>query len=613
MERHGENHKVFGYKPKIDDKGNFGPFKHFTYKEFQKRFRDFGSGLLLNGVHSGDFIGIFSKNCIEWIVTEYAGLNYDLISVPLYDTLGEEAMVHIINESDVKTVVCPGDKVPALVKIYEQVKHMLHTIVVIGELEQDLKEKAEQAGLKVLIFSEVEEQGAKNPNDYQTKATMDSIVTICYTSGTTGMPKGVVLTQKNFLCQIEGLSFIIEKKVVCNIGPEDSYLSVLPLAHVLERFIIHMLAYRGALICFSRGDITKMVDDIRELKPTIFVGVPRIFTRIRGRVISEIKKKGTIVSKMFEMGYNAKKENLRAGSQNHWLWDRLVFNKIREQLGGRIKLIVSGSAPISTEVLEFMKICFNCQVVEGYGLTETTGVTCLSFASDNDSGTVGGPFPTALVKLADVPDMNYLTTDKPYPRGEILLGGNPIASGYYKQPERTAEAFTSDGWFRTGDIGMIDDKGRVRIIDRKKNLFKLSQGEYVAPDKIENTYSDNPIVTASFVYGDSLKSYLVAVIVPEPPNLKKFLKERSISFDEDASVEQLCTESKIRKAVVAELNAFGRARGLKGFECIKNVHLEPKQFEVGEILTPAMKLKRHEAKVVYENVINELYAEIGDV
>ena len=333
------------------------------------------------------------------------------------------------------------------------------------------------------------------------------------------------MTNGNFLSACASLKYLIDHNEVQPITKEDCYLSYLPLAHVLEHFVVHILMFRGARIGFYRGDTLKLMNDVQDLHPTLFVGVPRIFNRIYDKVNATIREKGGLSATLFNYALSSKKWYLRSGQTHHWFWDRVVFKNLREKLGGRVSLIISGSAPISNDALDFLRCSFSANVLEGYGQTETTGACALTGLADTEAGTVGAPYPSCMIKLVDVPDLGYTTQDKPYPRGEVCIKGYNVFKEYYKQPEKTAETLDSDGWCHSGDIGMIDDQGRIKIIDRKKNLFKLAQGEYIAPERIENIYMDNHVVAQAFVYGDSLQSMLVGVISPDEESLREFVKD----------------------------------------------------------------------------------------
>jgi long-chain acyl-CoA synthetase len=365
----------------------------------------------------------------------------------------------------------------------------------------------------------------------------------------------------------------------------------------------------GAKIGYFQGDTMKLMDDIVLLKPTIFVSVPRLFNRLYDKVFAAVKIKGGVAAQLFNMAYNAKRNNLRKNGQiTHAFWDKLVFSSIRERLGGRVSYIVSGSAPISPEVLDFFRICFSANVVEGYGQTENaTGLT-IGYKYDTSSGHVGPPQLCCEVKLVDIPEMNYTSKDKPYPRGEIRIRGASVFPGYYKSPKQTAETFDKNGWCHTGDIGMWDERGRLVIIDRVKNIFKLSQGEYIAPEKIETILSKHCLVAQAFIYGNSLESRLVGIIIPDAEILPAWAAENGLG---GKNFKELCREPKLKETLLKELDAFGRDSDLKGFELLKNIYVGSEYFTVeNDLLTPSFKPKRHKIQAKYQEEITVMYADL---
>ncbi|KAJ1964490.1 medium-chain fatty acid-CoA ligase faa2, partial [Dipsacomyces acuminosporus] len=393
------------------------------------------------------------------------------------------------------------------------------------------------------------------------------------------------------------------------LGPNDTHLSILPLAHCLERALHIVLTALGCRIGFNQGNIRKILDDITELKPSILVGVPRIFNRIHDQVWSQVKARGGFASTLFNHAFSTKKENLKSGTNKHWLWDRLVFKTVRQKFGGNLRIIISGSAPISTDVLDFLRIAFSTAVFEGYGLTETAGPCGITVPTDMRAGNVGCTLGTCVYKLASVPEMDYTTDDKPFPRGEVCVKGNNVFREYYKRPDLTAEAKDADGWLRTGDIGLFDERGNLVIIDRKKNMFKLAQGEYVAPERIENVLTDCPLIEQAFIHGDSLQSQLVAVIVPSEEFIRREVAEvDSLSHLSESSFKQICDDKETAKHIISVINAWGRKNDLKGYEIPKNIHLESEPFSVeNDILTPTFKIKRPFAKKHYQDTLDRLY------
>lgn len=347
------------------------------------------------------------------------------------------------------------------------------------------------------------------------------------------------------------------------------------------------------------------------LRPTIFCSVPRLYNRIYAGIINAVKTSGGLKERLFNAAYNSKRQAIMDGRNPSQIWDKLVFNKVKAKLGGRVRFMGSGASPLSADVMDFLRVCFGCQVIEGYGMTETSCVITSMEEGDNLSGHVGSPNPACEVKLVDVPEMNYTSEDQPYPRGEICVRGPIVFRGYFKDEVQTREVVNDEGWLQTGDIGLWLPGGRLKIIDRKKNIFKLAQGEYIAPEKIENVYAKCKFVAQCFVYGDSLNSCLVAIISVDPDALKDWVAGEGIKYEE---LGQLCSDPRAKAAVLAEMDVLGREAGLRGFEFVKAVTLvlEPFTVENG-LLTPTFKIKRPQAKAYFERAISEMYAHLSKV
>lgn len=341
---------------------------------------------------------------------------------------------------------------------------------------------------------------------------------------------------------------------------QDRYLSYLPLAHMFERVSQATVVMMGGKIGFYQGDIKKLVDDMKELKPTIFCTVPRLLNRIYSKINENLEKSSPVKRTIFKYSFAQKeKEVLKGVVRKNSIYD-FAFKQIRESLGGSVKILISGSAPISKEVLHFMRVCAGCFVVEGYGATETGGASSIQIPGETTVGNVGPPFLCTYYKLMDVPEMNL--DAKRDNRGEICVYGTNIFMGYYKDEEKTKEALTEDGWYRTGDIGSWDKNGTLKIVDRVKNIFKLQQGEYIAPEKIENIYVRSKYVAQAFVYGNSMKSTLVGVVVPEETVVAEWAKQRQV----DASMSSLAKNEELKATILKDIQEQGKLGGLKGFE-----------------------------------------------
>lgn len=356
-----------------------------------------------------------------------------------------------------------------------------------------------------------------------------------YTSGTTGDPKGVKLTHKMVITT----TYACQNRFLQGSEPfssDDCYISYLPMAHSFEQCIFGISCMFGVRVGFFSGNVLKLTEDMQILKPSFFPTVPRLFNRIYGKIQDGIKGatglKGWLVNKAID----SKLYYLKNGNYlTHTFYDKIVFGKIKALLGGNVRCMVTGSAPIAGDVLDFLKICFSCKIHEGYGLTETCGGSVITLGTDPTTGIVGGPVQNVKLRLRDLPEMGYMTTDSP-PRGEICFWGPGIMKGYFLNPEKTAEAFTEDGWFMSGDVGVIYDNGAVKIIDRAKNIFKLSQGEYIAPEKLENVYVKSRWVAQNWMYGDSLRDFVIGFLVIDPDAGKAWANEHGKEFD-DALME----------------------------------------------------------------------------
>ncbi|KAJ1555032.1 Long chain acyl-CoA synthetase 7 peroxisomal, partial [Nowakowskiella sp. JEL0078] len=585
--------------------GAAGPYVWESYNEVLVNVKNFGYYLHNLGLKRQQNIGLFSVNRSEWVVAEQGSFSMGLSTVPLYDTLGAEAVEFIIKETELSLIVCTSDRAKFLLDLKEKAGtkiNSLNHIIVMDQAIETLISRGAKLGITIISFKEAQEIGKASPVVIE-PSKPEELATICYTSGTTGPPKGVKLTHVNMIGFLASVMNLIKAGRMYQFSTDDVYISYLPLAHVMERECFLVLMYHGARVGFYQGDTLKLLDDVAELKPTVFGSVPRLYNRIYDRVLAGVKAKGGVAQTLFETAFAAKKAGLAKGYLTHFLWDRLVFGTVRARLGGRVKMMLTGAAPLSGDVIDFLRICFSVEVYEGYGQTETAAALTITDRADY-TGRGGLPLACAEIKLVDVPSMNYTSKDKPFPRGEIMVRGTNLFIGYHNAPEKTAETIDTDGWVHTGDIGQFDAQGRLQIIDRLKNIFKLSQGEYIAPEKIENTLIKHELVAQAFVYGDSIQSTIVAIIVPDEDTFVKWANEAYgvKSFEEHAA------DAVVVKALLKQLDAFCRTDGLKGFEIVKAIHIDTVQFSMeNNLFTPSFKLKRHEAKIYYSSAIKTLY------
>ncbi|KAI1083840.1 long-chain-fatty-acid-CoA ligase [Whalleya microplaca] len=599
-----------------------------TYAEVAARAKNFGSGIYelhrRIGVPPGNHgVGLWSQNRAEWQIADLGLLSQSLFSVSLYETLGPDASEYIIKHADLACVVTSLPHVPTLLALAPRIP-TLRLIVCMDPLdagEQDgytkmalLNGIAAQHGVQIWSLSDVEKLGAKVAHAIRPPRPED-IITINYTSGTTGNPKGVVLTQAN------AVAAVASSRSSGQYDSKDVHISYLPVAHIYGRMVDQSALAAAAAVGYFHGNVLELVDDLKLLRPTGLMSVPRLFNRfnmgIRAQTIEAEGVKGALSRRAIA----AKKASMRLppgqAHNKHFLYDRIWTPKVRAAIGlDRCRHMVSGSAQLDPDVQDFLRAALGNNFGQGYGLTESYAAASFQAADDFSIGNVGNPLPGTELCLESQPDLDYYVTDKPRPRGELLLRGPLIFREYYKNEEETKKALEPDGWFHTGDIAEIDELGRVKIIDRKKNVLKLSQGEYISPERIENVYmgSSNLVATA-YVHGEPSQSTLVAIFGVNPltfaPFASKILK-RDITPEDLAAIKAAAQDPQVVKAFLKQLDAIGKKHKFNGYERVRNCLLDIEPFTVeNELLTPTLKLKRPQTARKFKADIDRMYAEIN--
>lgn len=598
--------KNAGHRPCLGARGGpLNEYQWFTYEEIHERATHLGAGLVNLGCEPSQntFIGIYGPNSIEWDLGDLACQMYSMISVPIYDTHGAEGCVYIINHADIETILCNGSKLRFLFDNAKNCEKMKRIVKVDAPVEPSEKQEAKSLGLDLLHILEVEQIGTNSPQEPKPGKPED-IFTICYTSGTTGTPKGAMLTNANMIAGLSAVQIHYEEAGV-EVSPDDCIISYLPLAHIYERIAQQFCFFNCIRIGFFRGDVKLLLDDIQELKPTIFPSVPRLLSRIYDKVMAQVSQ-SKFKSWLFHKGLASKEADLnREIIKGDTFWDKVVFKKIKMLLGGRVRMVTTGAAPISGKVITFLRsVLGKCYVLEGYGQTECAAVATLTLAQETTSGHVGPPLSCNEIKLIDVPEKEFFSKDG---KGEICIRGPNVFKGYLKAPDKTEEALDEDGWLHTGDIGEWLPTGNLKIFDRVKHIFKLAQGEYVAPEKIENVYLRSPLVAQAFVHGDSLKSYVVAIIVPDQEVLEPWAQSKKIPGD----FAQLCENEDVKKEILNDIILKGREAQLNSFEQVKAIYLHKEPFSVENgFLTPTFKTKRAVVQKTFKNKFQELNAEV---
>ncbi|XP_035232916.1 long-chain-fatty-acid--CoA ligase 5-like isoform X2 [Stegodyphus dumicola] len=552
--------KLSGDGPCLGYRNGNSEYMWISYSDVIRRAKTFASGLCHLGMRPGQstYIGIYCYSRVEWVLTEYACYNQSAVTVPLYDTLGPNVCSFVINQAQIQMVVCDNEeKARILLEKAETTPSLTH-IISVNEVSLDIKDLANRKNINLLSFHEVEELGSKN-NYPMVPPDPSDLATVCYTSGTTGDPKGVMLTHANFVLTSSAIMKHMGDKAPAE---TDVMISYLPLAHVFERISQVTAFMAGGRIGFYRGDIKLLSEDIKTLKPTYMPAVPRVLNRIYDKVNAQVKR-SKFKKFMFDFALRRKQveiDRLILGTNS--IWDKFVFKSIREATGGRLRLLMSSAAPIDGKILKFFTCVLGCVVFEGYGQTEACGPICLNILGDFSGTNVGPPVPCCQIKLVDVPQM-----------------------GYYSSKSQ-------------------GENGALKIVDRKKNIFKLAQGEYVAPEKIESIYLRSPYVAQIYLHGDSLQNYVVAIVVPE--------KEEVLSWCESKSMygiwSALCKNKEVKKMILEDMRQYGEMSGLKSFEQVKDIYLHPDAFtpESG-LITPTLKNKRSEWRNYFKDAIESMY------
>lgn len=596
------NSPMLGRREIVD--GKAGKYNWLTYKEVYDLVIKVGNSIRSCGYGEGVKCGIYGANSAEWIMSMEACNAHGLYCVPLYDTLGAGAVEFIISHAEVSIAFAEEKKIPELLKTFPNSTQYLRTIVSFGKVTPEQKQEVEKFGLAIYSWDEFLHVGQNQSFDLPIKKRSD-ICTIMYTSGTTGDPKGVLISNESIITLLAGVKRLLES-VNEQLSEKDVYISYLPLAHIFDRVIEETFIWHGASIGFWRGDVKLLIEDIGELKPTIFCAVPRVLDRVYTGLTQKISSGGFLKKTLFNFAYSYKLNNMKKGlthGEASPLLDKIVFDKVKQGLGGRVRLILSGAAPLSAHVEGYLRVVTCAHVLQGYGLTETCAGTFVSLPNQIDMlGTVGPPVPNVDVCLESVPEMGYDALAST-PRGEICVKGKTLFAGYYKREDLTKEVLI-DEWFHTGDIGEWQPNGSMKIIDRKKNIFKLSQGEYVAVENLENIYSQVSSVESIWVYGNSFEAFLVAVVNPSKQALEQWAQQNGISMD----FNSLCEDSRAKGYILEELSKIAKEKKLKGFEFIKAVHLDPVPFDMErDLITPTYKKKRPQLLKYYQNVIDNMY------
>ena len=569
-----------------------GQWQAMSAEEMLRRARLVASGLYSLGVRKGDRVAILSESCVEWVLADQGCMFAGAITVPIYPTLTPPQVQYILSDCGARAVfISTPEK-------FSEVERILKVCPTIENVV--LFDERKPVAANVLTLGELQERG-RAFQDQQPEligqlsraAKPQDLATIIYTSGTTGEPKGVMLTHANMV------SNLIDSSNHFEFGEKDSALSVLPLSHVFERQAMNMYLHHGMSTYF--GSLDTLGEHLREVHPTVLVGVPRIYEKIVARVQDRAAEKGKLNAALVAWALEVGRDWARLDTNHqsipvrlklkHMFADIVVLEKLRKAMGGRIRLLVSGGAALSPDVaLAFLGA--RLPILQGYGLTETSPVITAGQLRDNRVGTAGKPIRNVQVRIA--------------PDGEIETRGPHVMQGYWNKPEETRAVFTEDGWFKTGDIGHFDADGFLTITDRKKELLKTSGGKYISPQPIEQLIKSSRFVNQVVVIGNGRK-FPAALIVPDWHQLESYADVKGLKLRTRA---EFCQSPRIIDLFERQIAA--RTQDLAQFEKIKRVALIDRELTVesGE-LTPTLKVKRRVVDEKYRDLIDRIYSETG--
>jgi long-chain acyl-CoA synthetase len=595
---------------KVFKKFNLGGYMWKNYIEVDNLVGTISRGFREIGLQPKDKICLFAETRPEWLISAIAAFRQNLAIVTLYSTLGDEGVIHGVKQTEVELIVTSHDLLPKFRTLLAECPHVKYIIYM-----EDPLHKTDRSGfppnISIFSFCEVLEMGSKS-NYGVSPPTPEDTAVIMFTSGSTGIPKGVEMMHKNITSGIMGFS-----DAVSPVYSWDVYIAYLPLAHILELmgegFFLTAgipIGYSSSLTMTDTSGKIKRGDkgDASILQPTAMTVVPLILDRIYKGVQQKVKEGGPTKSAVFKFFYDYKLKWYYRGFDCP-IVNSLIFKQIQAMVGGRMRFMPAGGAALSPDTQEFCRNVLNAAIMQGYGLTETNACATVTLFGDMTVGRCGQPIGCVDVRLIDWEEGNYRVTDKPFPRGEILIGGDAVAQGYYKLPEQTAQDFFDEGgkrWFRSGDIGLMEDDFVLKIIDRKKDLVKLQFGEYISLGKVESELKTFPMIDNICIYGESSKTYCIAFIAPSQVQLEALgvkLGKSGVSW------EKLCDDPDVVKHVLKELQEYARKIKLQKFEIPGALKLCSELWtpESG-LVTAAFKLKRKPLQDFYQADIIKLYA-----
>ncbi|KIK66563.1 hypothetical protein GYMLUDRAFT_257780 [Collybiopsis luxurians FD-317 M1] len=595
-------------------------YKYINFIELKETVSDLAKGLIELGVAEGQVFNIYAQTSPNWQLLAHACSSISTTIATAYDTLGESGLTHSLNEPDCVGLFTNAELLPMLHKVLANTPTVKY-VIYDGEPKNDLVDKLSgvREDIKVLSIDELRSLGKKQTSDDVLKSRLpkpSTLMCIMYTSGSTGPPKGVMITHSNLVASIGAMCTLLGHHLTY----DDTYLAYLPLAHAFEYIVELIMLFVGMTTGYGRvktltsASVRNCLGDLETFRPSIMVGVPAVWETIRKGIITKVNSSGGLRKSVFNAAMTVKEKNVPVLAK---VADQVVLKNVRKATGGRLRITLSGGAALSEETQKFLDTAL-VTIIQGYGMTESCGMCAILPPELMRYSSVGLPVPSVEIKFLDVKEAGYIANPSEeekkkgrLPQGEVCIRGPSVTKGYYKRPDLNEDPniFTEDGWLRTGDVGQWNTDGTLALVDRVKNLVKLQGGEYITLERLESTYKSCNYVANICVYATPDAKQPIAIVIPHEVNLRHGL-EKEGGVDSTKSLPDLCHDPKVSEVVLKECNAIGKNNGFKPMEVLQAVILTPEEWtpENGPV-TAAQKIQRGKIKEVFAEEIKKAYKE----